>query len=946
MNVIQLHLFTNCLQLQCFMRFNGLLFFCFLSSLFLKSQEIPPIQKYTPQVTGSGNQNWMITQGANENIYFANNKGLLEFNGSKWSLYSSPNGTIFRSVKRIENRVYTGAYMDFGYWVPKENGLLTYTSLVDELGINVLEDEQFWNILEFNTLVIFQSLDRLIIIDLINNSVKTIDPEGTLLKSFKVANQLYFFENGKGLFIIEKGKPKLVTDSPLFKNQIILGLFIIDNKKIVVTNESQFYNITDPKNITKWNIAAQSTLAPYTLYSVQELYNGNLILGTISNGVFELNPKGEIVQALNQNRGLSNNTILSIFEDKQNNTWVGLDNGINCINNAAPFFEYKEEWDALGTVYGSRSFEGYDYLGTNRGLYAKKKSEKNYTIIPETSGQVWNLQLIQNTLFCGHDKGTFVINKRKAVKVGSVGGSWIFKEHPSNKNLVLQGNYNGIHVLERKNNTWEYLNKVEGFDISSRLFEFVNDTNIIVGHEYKGVYKLKLDSSLLNVTNLTKEESVKKGVNAGLTSFDQEIYYYYKEGVYKYNVKEGKFIKDLVISSILNKEEYDTGKMVEDDQDNLWFMTKNKMHYFTKDVFTNKLIHQSFYLDRKDRKSISGFEHIAPINRTNYLIGSNEGYIAVNLEKIKKIKPQVKIDAITTKDSSRVSLKKTLSVKNKNNNLLIEYSANTYQKYYPVNFQYKLEGNQEIWSSWSEQAFVKFENLNAGTYVFKVRARVRDEISETQKTKEISILPPWYWSNTANTAYVFSFFLFVGLLRGYYDWKNRKEQLKIIKKNNQKAELLELENQKELIRIRNEQLQNDIQSKNRELAIATMSTLKRNDFLNKIKKDLADMEALPKVEQLIKKINKNLKKNDDWEFFEDAFNNADKGFFKEVKAKHPKLTNNDLRLCAFLRLNLSSKEIAPLLNISVHSVEIKRYRLRKKMNLSRDQRIVDYVMTL
>ena len=143
MNVIQLHLFTNCLQLQCFMRFNGVLFFCFLSSLFLNSQEIPPIQKYTPQVTGSGNQNWMITQGANENIYFANNKGLLEFNGSKWSLYSSPNGTIFRSVKRIENRVYTGAYMDFGYWVPKENGLLTYTSLVDKLEINVLEDEQF-----------------------------------------------------------------------------------------------------------------------------------------------------------------------------------------------------------------------------------------------------------------------------------------------------------------------------------------------------------------------------------------------------------------------------------------------------------------------------------------------------------------------------------------------------------------------------------------------------------------------------------------------------------------------------------------------------------------------------------------------------------------------------------------------------------------------------------
>ena len=343
-------------------------------------------------------------------------------------------------------------------------------------------------------------------------------------------------------------------------------------------------------------------------------------------------------------------------------------------------------------------------------------------------------------------------------------------------------------------------NKIKGFKNSARFFIVLDNKEIFVNHEYKGVYKLKIDDYFKNVLKTKKDTSVQKGIHSGLTSFDQEIYYYYKEGVFKYSVKEEKFIKDLVISSILNKEEYDTGKMVEDDQGNLWFMTKNKMHYFTKDVFTNKLIHQSFYLDRKDRKSISGFEHIAPINRTNYLIGSNEGYIAVNLEKVKKRKPQVKIDAITTKDSSRVSLKTALSVKNKNNNLLIEYSANTYQKYYPVNFQYKLEGNQEIWSSWSEQAFVKFENLNPGTYVFKVRARVRDEISETQKTEEISILPPWYWSNTANTAYVFSFFLFVGLLRGYYGWKNRKEQLKIIKKNNQKAELLELENQKELIR--------------------------------------------------------------------------------------------------------------------------------------------------
>tara|TARA_B100000767_G_C19778155_1_gene544000 strand:- start:5521 stop:8307 length:2787 start_codon:yes stop_codon:yes gene_type:complete len=928
------------------MKLRVLLCLLLLSGIILSSQEIPPIQKYTPQVTGSGNQNWMITQGGNENIYFANNKGLLEFNGSKWSLYPSPNGTIFRSVKRINERIYSGAYMDFGYWLPEENGILIYKSLVEELEIDILEDEQFWNILEFNKLVIFQSLDRLIIIDIENEVSEIIDPKGALLKSFKVGDQLYFVEDKNGLFVIEKGQPKLVTNSSIFKDQIILGVFNLDDKKIVVTNKSQFYNITDIKNIRTWKTKDQEVLSSLTLYSVEELSNGNLVLGTISNGVFEIDMKGDIVQKLNQNRGLSNNTVLSIFEDIENNTWVGLDNGINCINNASPFLEYKEEWDALGTVYSSQNHNGYNYIGTNRGLYVKEKSDESYSIIPETSGQVWNLKIIQNTLFCGHDKGTFLVDKKKVKKIGSQNGSWLFKEHPSRKDLILQGNYNGIHILEYKNNSWSYRNKLEGFDISSRLFEFVNDTTIIVGHEYKGVYTLQTDSSFKKITWQYKEKSVEKGFNAGLTSFDNEIYYYYKEGVFRYVKQKNKFIKDSLISSYLRNEEYDTGKMVADNLGRVWFMTKNKMHYFARDIFTNKLIHDSFYLERKNRKSISGFEHIAPMNKNNYLIGSNEGYISVDLSKVKKTAPKVRIDGITTKDSSRVSLKNSINISNNNNNLLFEYSANTYQKYYPVSYQYKLEGNNDAWSSWSEQAYVKFENLNSGTYTFNLRAKVRDEISETKKSKKILIEAPWYLSIRANIFYVLLFLLFITLLREYYARKNRKEQLRFIKKNNQKAELLELENQKEIIRIRNNQLQNDVESKNRELAIATMGTLKRNEFLNKIKKDLEEMETFPKVNKLIKKINKNLKNNEDWEYFEGAFNNADKDFFKKIKNKHSKLTNNDLRLCAFLRLNLSSKEIAPLLNISVHSVEIKRYRLRKKMNLSRDQRIVDYIMTL
>ena len=917
-----------------------------LSGLILYSQEIPPIQKYASQETGSGNQNWMISQGLNQNIYIANNKGLLEFNGSKWILHPSQNGTIFRSVKSVKNRIYTGTYRDFGYWLPKENGVLSYTSLVDELQIEILEDEQFWNIMEFNELLVFQSLDRLITVDLREKSVSYIDPEEKLLKAFKAGEQLYFQEYNKGLFRIEKGESKLLGNNPDFKNQIILSVFTLGDRKIAVTNLAKFYDISKPENITQWIIPAQKKLSEYTLYSFIKLSNGHFGLGTIANGYIELDRKGNLIQTLNQKRGLSNNTILSLFEDNQNNIWVGLGNGINYINTASPFYEYKEEWQALGTVYSSKSHNGYDYLGTNHGLYVKQNFEHSYELIPETKGQVWNLDLVKGTLFCGHDKGSFVITRKSARKIGSVGGSWVFKEHPTNQNIILQGNYNGIHVLEKKDKLWRYRNKLKGFDISSRFFEFTNDSVLLVAHEYKGVYRLEIDHELKRIQKQRKMISVEKGVNAGLTAFDEDIYYYYKKGVYRFDKQKNEFVKDSLISSILKPEQYDTGKMISDEVGRLLFLTKDKIHYFTKDVVRDKLIHKSFYLDQKNRKSIAGFEHIGPVNQNNYIIGTNEGYVAVNLKAFKTFDTKVKIDAITARDSERVSMKKPISLAYTNNNLLFEFSANAYQKYYPVQYQYKLEGYQEAWSTWTEEASIKFENLNFGTYVFHVRSKVGEKISESKASESITILAPWYWSNSANLAYIASFYIFIAILKAYYEQKNKKEQLDIIKKNNQKAALIQLENQKELIRIRNEQLQQDVESKSRELVIATMSTLRRNEFLNKIKKDLSEIETEPRIDLLIKKINKNLKRNDDWEYFEEAFNNADKGFFKILKTRHPKLTNNDLRLCAYLRLNLSSKEIAPLLNISVQSVEIKRYRLRKKMNLSREQRIVDYIMTM
>jgi len=180
------------------------------------------------------------------------------------------------------------------------------------------------------------------------------------------------------------------------------------------------------------------------------------------------------------------------------------------------------------------------------------------------------------------------------------------------------------------------------------------------------------------------------------------------------------------------------------------------------------------------------------------------------------------------------------------------------------------------------------------------------------------------------------------LYRNYY--KKQREQ--ILQKTQRELELKELENKQQLMRFSNEALQQDVESKNRELAVSTMSLIKKNEFLNTIKEELKKTEGNQDINKVIKIIDKNINNTNDWKLFEEAFNNADKDFLKKVKSKHDALTPNDLKLCAYLRLNLSSKEIAPLLNISPRSVEVKRYRLRKKMNLPHEASLTNYILEI
>ncbi|WP_396602577.1 triple tyrosine motif-containing protein [Algibacter sp. R77976] len=927
---------------------------CFLGlCLSAATQERPPINVFYPEDYGGESQNWSVSQSDERYIYVANNKGLLEYNGAKWNLYNSPNQTNIRTVKVIDSLIYTGSYQDFGYWNKNNFGVLEYTSLSKELDIDLLEDEEFWNILSVDNSILFQSLDRIHIYNKSTKNYSIIESETKISRLFKVGSSFYFQSLNKGFYIIENGLSKLVSDNTIIKNNVIVNVFNNNSKTLLLTQDKGFFEL-DKNKLQAWNIPANNVLQQVSVFSSIQLKDKSFVLGTISDGLIHLTQKGAVNFRINQSDGLSNNTILALHEDLDNNIWLGLDNGINCINIKSPYHFYYDYNGMLGSVYTSIVHNNILYLGTNQGLFYKPlKSNEKVKFIEGTQGQVWCLETIQNTLFCGHNAGTFIINNNKASKISNIQGTWQVKSISNNKDLLIQGNYNGLNILQKKNGNWEFKNRIEGFDISSRFFEFLNNEEIYVLHEYKGAFKLKLNKDFTRVLQFTQDSLMKVKLNSSLTRHNGSLLFSNKNGVFKYNNDSKRFIKDSLISQLIDKENFTSGIVISDTITNkLWSFSSKGINYSTTSKLSGEVKINSIPFPEDIRKDVIDYESVTHLYDHKFLFGSTTGYFVLNLDKIVTHENEININHISVsnlKDNNSfklVDISEELQFDNKENNLQFSYSISEFSKTHKPEYQYKLEGIYDNWSDWSTNGTVLFENLPYGDYNFSVRGRVGNQVSLNTETYSFNIACPWYLSNKAIGVYVLSLLLLSFLIHNIYKRYYRKQRERLLLKTTREFELKELENKQQLMRFRNDKLREDIENKNRELGISTMSLIKKNEFLSTIKAELENAEGNKNLNKVIKIIDKNLNNTDDWSLFQAAFNNADKDFLKKIKSMHPSLTANDLRLCAYLRLNLSSKEIAPLLNISSRSVEVKRYRLRKKMDLAHESSLSNYILEI
>ena len=182
----------------------------------------------------------------------------------------------------------------------------------------------------------------------------------------------------------------------------------------------------------------------------------------------------------------------------------------------------------------------------------------------------------------------------------------------------------------------------------------------------------------------------------------------------------------------------------------------------------------------------------------------------------------------------------------------------------------------------------------------------------------------------------------------------KREKERELREQQMQFNIQEEKREKELIKLRSQKLEVDLKQKSSELGDSTMNLVRKNDMLQEIDKQLEDLsesvrreDAKAKITKAISDIRRGIRNNmsddDNWEKFSENFNLVYDNFMQKITAVYPDLKRNDLKLCAYLRMGLSSKEMASLLNTSVRSVETARYRLRKKLNMDSGENLLNFI---
>jgi len=943
----------------------------FFNSSWLLAQDynlgVPIIKAFPKEVTKAGSQNSDIIQDKFGVMYFANNTGMLQFDGTTWTIFPLPNYTIVRSLGITEEGIiYAGGQNEFGRYLPNEKGVWEFESLKHLIPNLHKKFEDVWEIEINQEGVFFRASNKLYHF---HEEKFNVYSKGDIVNIGLINGKLYAQDIFTGLYFLEEEQLQKIEGSDFFAFKGVEGIIPYQSGYLIACYEEGFFYFENGKAVP-WKTYVDDFFKENKVHEVIPILGNRLAVATAFGGIVILDEEGKSISHIHRGNGLLNNNFLSLFYDKNHNLWVGLSNGINYIQNNSPFTRIypDEDQDAIG--FDVKILNDKIYFATNKGLYERDwkpyyspETNRDFNLVKNTKGQVWGIDIVDNDLLIGHNNGGYVLENDEAQRFYKSSGMWTFDELEGYEDKMIAGSYGNILLFEKKNNKWETKPLFTNLGESCRFVEQDMRGNIWMAHPYRGIYRITPNGSLgfAEVKKFGAESGLPSSNLNHLFRIQNNIIFCGEKGVFNFNYETEKFEPYKAFNNVFGKDTK-VRRLQETPNGDIWFITNSELGILKiADKGLEKKIEKVVFPFLNEQLN-GGFETIYPFANDNVFITNDRGFIHYHPSTF--VQPDSSFQVIlnkvmiTSQGDSLISNGLYLeenqvfsqqpesfikSFSHNLNNWLFSFSGTDFASGKSTQYRHYLEGYEEDWAKWHFGNSKEYTNLSPGKYIFHLQAKNNSQILSNEITYSFTISPPWYASKLAYLIYALFGLWGLGFVVRFYQKKYsglKENHIKVIKDS--EAAIGKLKEEKE---------ESELAFKQRELTSATMNLVKKNETLatiksrlGEIKKNVKDPDSNRAIQKLIQKLQAEEVQDENWEQMMLHFNQVHSGYFEKLKSTYSELTPKDLKMCAYLRMNLTTKEMTSLLNVTTRGVEASRYRLRKKFSLEKEQNLTEFLM--
>lgn len=932
--------------------FNKLKTALFATAVFLcfaaQGQELTPVVLiFSKAEYHQDDQNWSVSCSPEGTMYFGNGNGLMSYDGLRWSLIPLPGQKIARSVLCDGDRIYIGSFEEFGYFTRDRKGDLVYTSLSARLADYRMNNDEIWTILRVGEDMLFHSFTSLFLYSPETDGIRAMKKD-EFMESIGVTPWGQVLSSYGHVSTVD---PATGTLSPLpdvpFSGRMVTVLPYDESTALIVTLADGLW-LYDGSGMQRFATEADGILRECRLNRACVSEEGDFVLGSALDGILCIDRAGRLQWHINASDVLQGNTVLGLGLDEEGNIWTAMDSGISMVSEDDGIRYVHSISPFIGAIYSVYYREPLMYIGSNQGLFvagydARRGRLHDIRSIPEVKGTVWYIDDCDGQILCGTNGPTYEIGEGtvSVFPESGDGGSCMARGKIHGREVLIQGTYTELCAYVKVNGRWTFSHRIEGFmqPVSSIDIDFLG--NIWAAHNHGGLFRISLTDDLRSVAGVDSYPSLVPGSEAarisvgrimGRTVFsDRTAFYTYDDmtdGIIPYEALNrglGRFSK--------------AGGVRHYDGDSYWFITEEEaaLASFVRadSIVIRSIVPYGIFSSRALGRG-SGISTL-PDGSSVIALYNSLAFIPAPADTLERdfSSSRLRLTGITMSDSRKESVRKAdldqaeFSIPYDCRLVTADYSCPLFSALHGVRFRYMLEGRDKVWTDVGESTSLDLSYLPEGRYRLHLEAMTSSYEPIDSIEVPIRIRPPYYRSTVAYIIYVIAILGFLGLIA-----------LTLVR--NIQGQKRELEKQK---------LENELTAKSKEITVSTMNLIRKNELLRQLKEELTvQKKELGNVwpdryfRKVINTIDAHLSSEEDWEMFEKNFDRIHTDFFHTLKTRYPELTASDLRFCSYLCLNLSSKEIASMMNISLKGVEAARYRIRKKIRLPSNESLTTFLM--